>query len=141
MKTMRLILRDRLWSGAIAASLAYLIVLQSLLAGMAQGTLAAASTGPQPVICTSHGVIAAVPLPGGDTFPNGESPGDAFLRLHCATLCQLSAAAAPAVLGAQTSFLQAPQRQLIAIFPAPADISQPVIQALIAEARAPPVSV
>jgi hypothetical protein len=134
MKTMRLIMRDRLWSGAIAAALAYLLVLQGLLAGMAQGAMAAASAGPLPVICTSHGVIAA------DSSPEGESPGDAFLRLHCATLCQLAAGAAPAVLGAQASFLQAPQRQPIAIIPAPADISQPVIQALIAEARAPPVS-
>jgi hypothetical protein len=133
MKTMRLIVRDRLWSGAIAAALAYLIVLQSLLAGMAQGAMAAASTGPLPVICTSHGVIAA-------PSPDGDTSGDAFLRLHCATLCQLAAGAAPAVLAAQTSFLHAPQRESIAPFPAPADISRPALQALIAEARAPPVS-
>jgi hypothetical protein len=133
MKTMRLTLRDRLWGSAIALSIAYLLVLQALLAGMAQGMMAAASAGPLDIICTSNGIVSHT--------GEGDLPGGEALRWHCATLCQLASTAAPVVLGAHTGFVYAPSRRVIATCPNPADICQSAFQALIAEARAPPFSI
>lgn len=134
MQTMRRTLRDRLSSGAIALLLAYLLLLQGLLAGLAQGTMTAASAGPLHVICTSNGIVAVNPADDGDI------PGCAALRWHCKTLCLLASTSAPAVLGTHTGFVHPPSRQ-VATCLTPADISQSAFRALIAEARAPPISI
>ncbi len=134
MQTMRRTLRDRLPSGAVAVSLAYLLLLQGLLAGLAQGTMTAASAGPLHIICTSNGLVAVNPADAGDI------PGGAALRWHCKTLCLLASTSAPALLGTHTGFVHAPSPQVAPCL-TPADISQSAFQALIAEARAPPLSI
>jgi hypothetical protein len=132
MKTMRQILQDRFWSGAIAVSIAYLMIFQSLCAALAQGAMAAA---PQYVICTSKGLVAADPAPGGG-MPGSEPP-----PWRCVTLCQLASTAAPAVFGAEASFAYAfPQWVTPAYFPPSGRILPASAPGLIAEARAPPRS-
>lgn len=51
MKTMRLILRDQISARAIAVLITYLLLAQSVLAGLAQGAMAAATTDAAIVIC------------------------------------------------------------------------------------------
>src|SRR5262245_51996148 len=135
MKTMRQALRDRSLRSGTVLSLVYFLLLQSLLAGMAQGAMAAATVGPVAVICTSHGLVALDP--GADR----DAPGDDALRRHCATLCQLASAGTPDVPEAPAVAIAAPRRQGIAVSYIPADIARSAIHALIAEARAPPSSI
>jgi hypothetical protein len=135
MKTMRRALRKTWLSGGLALSLAYLLVLQGLLASRAQGTMAAASTGPQTVICTSGGLVEI------DPAADRDIPGKDALRWHCATLCQMASAGVPAILGAQTGGVPAPRRQAIAIAFTPSDMARSAFKGLIAEARAPPFSI
>lgn len=127
-------MRDRLWSGVIAVSMAYLLMLQGLVAGMGQGAMAAAGAGPQYVICTGTGLVTVDRLPGGD-IPGSKPPYG-----HCAALCQLASAAAPAILGAKAGFAHPqPQGGIAARFP-PDHILPSHAPDLIAEARAPPSS-
>lgn len=116
-------------------SLAYLLVLQALLASAAQGTLAAAGAGPFHVICTPNGIAVL------DPARDSDIPGKDALRWHCATLCQSVSGATPAVLGAQTGFVCAPRQQAIAVSFTPASTPRSVLADLIAEARAPPFSI
>jgi hypothetical protein len=94
MKAMRLFLRDRLLAGASAALVAYLLVFQTLLAGMAHGAMAAAVGNPLGVICASDGSVSA-----GHSTPDDGS-GSREPACPCATLCQfasgLAAASPPA---------------------------------------------
>jgi hypothetical protein len=135
MKTTRQALRNGLLRSGTALSLAYLLVLQGLLASMAQGTWAAAGAGPLHVICTSNGIAVQGPTDDSDI------PGKDALRWHCATLCQLAAGATDALLGARTGFVSAPRQQVIAVYLPPADAPQASLADLIAEARAPPSSI
>jgi hypothetical protein len=135
MKTMRRALRNGLWSGGIVLALAYLLVLQSLLAGLAQGALAAASTGPLAVICTPSGLVTL------DPSRDGEIPGKELLHWHCAAFCQSASAGTPVLPGTQTGFVSAPRQQIVAIASTPADIAQSAFIGSIAEARAPPSSI
>lgn len=134
MKTMRRIVRDRHWSGVIAVSMAYLIMLQGLAAAMAQGAMAAAGAGPQYVICTAKGLVTVDPAPGGD-IPGSKPP-----PWHCAALCQLASTAAPAVLGAKLGFVHLPPQRAVAAWVPPDDVLPSHAPGLIAEARAPPSS-
>ena len=121
--------------GGMALALVYLIMLEGVLASMAQGTMAAANAGPLQVICTASGITVVKHAPDGDT------PDHEALRWHCATLCQVSSAGAPAVLGAQAGFVSAPQTEAPLVFLAAAEILRLSPQRLIAEARAPPFSI
>jgi hypothetical protein len=123
--------------GGIALALVYLILLQGLFASMAQGTLAAANAAPLQIICTASGMAAAMHASRGNT--PGKIPDEA-LRWHCATLCQMSSAGTPAVLGTQAGVISAPRAGAPAVFLATAEILRPSFQRLIAEARAPPFS-
>jgi len=131
MKTMRRILRNGLAGGGIAFSLAYLLMLQGIVASMAQGTMAAAASGPLTVICTPSGLF--VQYPGG-----GEGPGNDARRWHCTTLCQLASAGTAAVLGSEAGAVSAPLQQFSMLAAAPAGIARPRTPERIAEARAPP---
>jgi hypothetical protein len=135
MKTIRQISRDRWLGGGIALALVYLIMLQSMLASVAQGTLAGANAGQLQIICAAGGITAVKHAPAGD-IPDHEA-----LHWHCAALCQVSSAGTPAVLGAQAGFISAPQAAAPVVFLASAEILRPSFQRLIAEARAPPPSI
>jgi hypothetical protein len=54
MKTLRLVLRDRVSAGAIAALFAVMLLMQGLLGGVAQGSMASAAVDPFNVLCVSH---------------------------------------------------------------------------------------
>jgi hypothetical protein len=132
MKTMRQILQDRFWSGAVAVSIAYLMLFQGLCAALAQGAMAAS---PRYIICTSNGLVT------GDPALGGEMPGSDLPPWRCITLCQLASTAAPAVIRAEASFSYAlPRWVTLAYFP-PSECFLPAsAPGLIAEARAPPRS-
>src|SRR5262245_38678887 len=118
MKTMRRALRNTWLGGGLALSLAYLLVLQGLLASRAQGTMAAASTGPHTVICTPGGLVEI------DPAADRGIPGKDALRWHCATLCQMASAGVPAILGAQTDGVSAPRQQVVAVAFTPSDMAR-----------------
>jgi hypothetical protein len=134
MKTMRLILRDRVSARTIAMLITYLLLAQSVLAGLAQGAMAAATTDTDAaiVICSSHGPITV-----NATEPNSPPP-DASFHCPCATLCQLAATAVPAVFGGFIGTTDAPSSQPIAGDCIPGAALSAVLGHLIAEARAPP---
>lgn len=135
MKTMRLLLRDRVSAGTIAVLIAYSLVFQALLAGLAQGALAASSVDPLHVICSSSGAVS-IPPDDQDT-PSG-NPYDC----PCAMLCRLAGMAAPAVFGGQIGVLLYVTSHEPIEFHVPAvGIPRPALRGLIAEPRAPPVSI
>lgn len=129
MKSMRLILRDRLATGAIAGMIAFLLLFQALLSGAASGAMAASAADPLGVICTMDGMAPA----SGDKQPV-RSPAEC----PCGTLCQLAVATAPGLPGEQLAFiLNRPEADGTVI----AVLAEPVrqgLRGLIAEARAPP---
>lgn len=135
MKTIRHALGNGLLRSGIAVSLAYLLLLQSLLAGMAEGALVTARAGALPVICTSRG--PDVPHPA----VNHDIPVKPAPHRHCATLCQVASAGALAVLGAQAGIIAAPRQQGVAVSFTPREVTQSVAIGLIPEARAPPSSI
>jgi hypothetical protein len=66
---------------ATTALLAYLLLLQALIASIAQGAMAAATAIPLQVICTPNGIVVA---PATDEA----HPAGKVVHGHCATLCQ-----------------------------------------------------
>ena len=90
MKTLRLVLKDRVSAGAIAVLIASMFLLQGLVAGVAHGTMASAAVDPFNVICIAH-----------EDGPQQTSPGVPQKAAHdmCATLCQLAAGHTPALPG------------------------------------------
>ncbi|RJG43590.1 hypothetical protein D3Y55_04470 [Mesorhizobium sp. DCY119] len=134
MKLMRHLLKDRLSVGAIAALIGYMLLLQGLVAGFSQGAMAASALDPLHVICASDGTIStAAKDPAG-------SPVDKAFQCPCATLCQLAATATPAVLGQLAVFAYAAPKDTNAVRFEQADVFQSVFRGLLAEARAPPLS-
>ncbi|CAN7296641.1 DUF2946 family protein [Aminobacter aminovorans] len=129
MKSMRLLLRDRLSAGAIAGMIAFMLLFQALLSGAASGAMAASAADPLGVICTMEGMGPA----GGDKQP-ARSPAEC----PCGTLCQLAVATTPGLPGEQLAFiLERPEAHGTVL----AEQRQPAPQGqrgLIAEARAPP---
>ncbi|PWK75660.1 DUF2946 family protein [Aminobacter sp. AP02] len=131
MKSIRLILRDRLSTGAIAGMIAFLLLLQGLLAGTAQGAMAAAAADPLGIICTMDGMGPAM----GETQP-ARSPADC----PCGTLCQLAATSAPGLPGEQLAFIIAPLPVHRADIAEAGESVRQGLRGLIAEARAPPAT-
>lgn len=132
MKTMRLILRDRGPAGTIAALITYLLLIQAVLAGLAQGAMVAPPRDPAFVICTSHGPVTIDPA-GSET-----SPANAAFHCPCATLCQLAATSAPAVLGGFLGFANRPSGQPLTGHRIRGFAPPSPLEHLAAEARAPP---
>jgi hypothetical protein len=134
MKLMRHLLKDRLSVGAIAALIGYMLLLQGLVAGFSQGAMAASALDPLHVICASDGTIStAAKDPGG-------SPVDKAFQCPCATLCQLAATSAPAILGEVVAFAYTAPKDTNAVCFEQAGVFQPALRGLLAEARAPPLS-
>lgn len=129
MKSMRLLLRDRLSAGAIAGMIAFMLLFQALLSGAASGAMAASVADPLGVICTMEGMG-----PAGDDKQPARSPAEC----PCGTLCQLAVATTPGLPGQQLAFiLDRPEAHGAVV----AEQAVPVRQGqrgLIAEARAPP---
>lgn len=124
-------LRDRHSVGGFAGLIAILLLLQGLLAGMAQGAMAAAAVDPLHVICSVEG---AVPVDGGDT------PLRKAADCPCGTLCQLASAFAPVLPGDQPGLILAEPREAGRLAFSPTSPSHASLRGLIAEARAPPTT-
>ena len=129
MKSMRLLLRDRLSAGAIAGMIAFMLLFQALLSGAASGAMAASAADPLGVICMMEGMG-----PAGDDKQPARSPAEC----PCGTLCQLAVATTPGLPAQQLAFiLDRPEAHGAVV----AEQAVPVRQGqrgLIAEARAPP---
>lgn len=133
MGTMRSILRDRVSASAVALLVACLFLIQGLLSGTVQGSMASA-VDPFAIICSSsgHGSI--------DDAGHGNLPAKKAPEWPCGTLCRLASAAMPAVLAAQAAVLYVVVETAIdAAIRTDADVS-PALRGRIAEPRAPPIT-
>lgn len=83
---MRAMLGDRLFGGGLAVLLAYVLLLQGLVAAVGQGLMAAGGDG---VICTPSGLVPVEP----------RAPATPELPAHgcCLALCQAMGGLAPAL--------------------------------------------
>jgi hypothetical protein len=132
MKTLRRILSDRMSATAIAVLAAYLLLLQGLIGGMAQGAMAASAVDPLHVICSSSGAAVA------DLPADGNGPAKKAADCPCCTLCRLASMAMPAVLGGGGAFIHFAALSDTAV-PPHTEIGSPLpLRRLIAEPRAPP---
>ena len=138
MQAIRRALRERMTGGGAILSLAYLLVLQAVLASMAHGAMAATASQSLLVICASDGPVI---LDAGKAGSDGTGgPTDTMLRWHCATHCH-AAAAGPAIPGPAANSLHAPAVDTISRA-APATVPpRPAFAGSLAEARAPPSSI
>ncbi len=133
MGTMRSILRDRVSASAVALLVACLFLIQGLLSGTVQGSMASA-VDPFAIICSSsgHGSI--------DDAGHGNLPAKKAPEWPCGTLCRLASAAMPAVLAAQAAVLYVVVETAIdAAIRTDADVL-PALRGRIAEPRAPPIT-
>lgn len=89
MTSMRRLFRDRVTAGLWVVLIAAALLVQGVLASVAQGRMAAAAANPLNVICSDHGA--------GPISPAGD-PREKSVDCPCATLCRLAATAMPAVL-------------------------------------------
>jgi hypothetical protein len=132
MKTMRLILRDRISATAIALLVACLLLLQGLLSGTSQGAMAAAAVDPLHEICFSSGSIGQAPE---DSIPAKKSTA-----CPCGTLCRLASTDMPAILGGEHPVALAAVDFPIGVALPPKEVASTPPRGLIAEPRAPPFS-
>ncbi|PRD41896.1 hypothetical protein C5748_19670 [Phyllobacterium phragmitis] len=132
MKTMRLVLRDRVSATAIAVLIAYFFVLQGLIGGMAQGAMAASAVDPLHVICSSSGA-ATIDLPA-----DQHDPTKTVVDCPCCTLCSLASMAMPVILDGAGAFNHVAARSNTVVPRASEIVSSLPLRRLIAEPRAPP---
>jgi hypothetical protein len=138
MKIMRLLLRDRVSAGAIAVLVAYLLLLQGVLSGMAQATMiasmAASAVDPLHVLCSSSGTAA-------DPANNDGAPARKAPDCPCGTLCRLASTAMPAILDGQTGLIPIATPVALDVHFPTDNVPPPALRGLIGEPRAPPLSI
>ena len=130
MKTLRLVLRDRVSAGAIAVLFAAMLLMQGLLAGVANGTMASAAVEPFNILCIAHEDGPQHSLPDG-------GPDKAAHDL-CATLCQLATGYTPALPGRSVDIAAPVFSGAAEIYFAAKSAPRGAIRSFFAEARAPP---
>jgi hypothetical protein len=130
MKTMRLILRDKISATAIALLFAYLLLLQGLLSGTSQGAMAAAAVDPLHEICFSSGSLGRT--------TDDESPAKKAIDCRCGTLCRLASTDMPAILGGQDPVALTAVDVPIGVALPLEEVASTSPRGLIAEPRAPP---
>ncbi|WP_018898149.1 DUF2946 domain-containing protein [Rhizobium sp. 2MFCol3.1] len=134
----RTVLGDRASASAITLLAALLLLIQGLLSGQAQGSMASAAMDPLQSICsmTGESVIDHVENTN-DGTSHDQSHGKAA-DCPCCTLCRLAAHAMPAILGADSAILHVDAVGAATIvFTADAAIT-PTLRGLIGQPRAPP---
>ncbi len=131
MKILRPILRDRVSAGAIAALFAAMLLMQGLLSGIAQGTMASAAADPFNILCIAHQDGPQQTLPDG-------GPAKAAHDL-CATLCQLAAGYTPALPGRSVDIVSPALSVVVEIHFAAKPVPRIDLRSFFAEARAPPL--
>ncbi|WP_085025887.1 hypothetical protein [Ensifer aridi] len=132
MKTMRLILRDRISATAIALLFAYLLLLQGLLSGTSQGAVAAAAVDPLHEICFSSGSVGQ--------SPDDRIPVKKTAECPCGTLCRLASTDMPAILGGQDPVALSAVDVPIGVSLPVEEIVSTAPRGLVAKPRAPPFS-
>ncbi|WP_455273122.1 hypothetical protein [Rhizobium herbae] len=130
MKTLRLVLRDRVSAGAMTALVAVMLFMQGLLAGVAHGTMASAAADPFNIICVSHDGSLEQRLPGDAPVKPGHD--------LCATLCQLAAGYTSALPGRSADIASPTLHSTAEVYFAPKHAPRAVLRSFFAEARAPP---
>lgn len=130
MKTLRLVLRDRVSAGAIAVLFAAMLLMQGLLTGVAHGTMASAAVDPFNILCIAHQDGPQQSLPDG-------GPSKAARDL-CGTLCQLAAGYAPALPGRSIDIVSPALSVVAEPYFAAKPVPRVVLRSFFAEARAPP---
>jgi hypothetical protein len=141
MGMIRTVLRDRVSASAITLLVALLLLIQGLLSGEAQGSMASFAMDPTQSICSMTGESV---IDHGDHAENTHD-GTSHDRSHgkaadcpCCTLCRLAAHAMPAILGADPAVLPADTVGVVSVvFPADNTIT-PSLRGLIGQPRAPP---
>ena len=130
MKTLRLVLRDRVSASAIAVLFAALLLMQGLLSGVAHGTVASAAVDPFSILCIAHQDGPQQTLP----------DGGAEKAAHdlCATLCQLAAGYTPALPGRSVDIVSPVLGVVAEVYFAAKPAPRVVLRSFFAEARAPP---
>jgi hypothetical protein len=125
-------MRDRASANAIALLFASLLLLQGLLSGLGQGSMAAAAMDPLNAICSSVGT------PSAHDHGDDSAPGKKAIDCPCCALCRL-ASAMPALLSAESDLAHV-EAEIAIIRPVPVALQIPhILRGLIAEPRAPPV--
>ena len=129
MKTLRLVLRDRVSAGAIAVLIASMFLLQGLVAGVAHGTMASAAVDPFNIICIAH-----------EDGPQQSGPSAPEKAAHdmCATLCQLAAGHVPALPGRAIEVAAPALGHTVELYFAVKPAPRVSLRSTFAEARAPP---
>lgn len=130
MKTLRLILRDRVSAGAMTALVAVMLLMQGLLAGVAHGTMASAAVDPFNIICIAHEDGPQQTLP-------DSGPAKAAHDL-CATLCQLAAGYTPALPGRSVDIAMPVVGRVAEVYFTSKSAVRVILPSSFAEARAPP---
>lgn len=130
MKTLRLVLRDRVSASAIAVLFAAMLLIQGLLSGVAHGTMASAAVDPFNILCIAHQDGPQQMVPDG-------GPAKAAHDL-CATLCQLAAGYTPALPGRSIDIVSPLPGHVAEIYFVAKSAPRAVLRSFFAEARAPP---
>lgn len=129
MKPVRQFLRDRLLAGASAGFLAYVLVIQVLLAGFANGALAAAQTDPLNIICTDTVGVSEIDQADGDELPGG---------IDCQMLCGLVAVGYAAIVGNVGNSIELPAASPVVPVTMPDGLASTFQSKARPPARAPP---
>lgn len=132
MKAFRLFFRDRLLAGASVALVIYLLIFQSLLVGIAHGSMAAMGGDSLGVICVADGSASA-----DRSFP-AHGPETDRAHYPCAVPCQFASGVAAASPATQPDFACIVRFSTIVVHPDRPDLFQPVARVLAGEPRAPP---
>ena len=130
MKTVRLVLRDKVSASAIAVLFAAMLLMQGLLSGVAHGTMASAAVDPFNILCIAHQDGPQQTLP----------DGGAEKAAHdlCATLCQLAAGYTPALPGRSIDIVTPVSGVVADVYLPAKPATRVVLRSFFAEARAPP---
>ncbi len=118
-------------AGAIAALFAVMLLMQGLLGGVAQGSMASAAVDQFNLLCVSHeGDGLDQRLPSDGPVKSGHD--------LCATLCQLASGYTPALPGRPVEIASPALRDAGEAYFVRKNVPRAVLRSLFAEARAPP---
>ena len=141
----RTVLRDRVSASAITLLVAFLLLIQGLLSGQAQGSMAASANDPLQSICAMAGESVVDHAYHAENSDGGASHDQSHDQSHgkaadcpCCTLCRLAAHAMPAILGADTVILHVDAVGVATVVFTAENAITPTLRGLIGQPRAPP---
>ncbi len=137
----RTVLRDRVSASAITLLVAFLLLIQGLLSGQAQGSMAASANDPLQSICAMAGesvVDHAYHAENSDGGASHDQSHGKAADCPCCTLCRLAAHAMPAILGADTATLHVDAVGVATVVFTAENAITPTLRGLIGQPRAPP---